>query len=67
LPPLAEEYKDRKTLILDLDETLVHSTFTVNPKTDFTISVHMLLTLRFVWRVRRVIYMYRRGQGWIIS
>ena len=29
LPPKSEEYKNKKTLVLDLDETLVHSSFQV--------------------------------------
>ena len=31
LPPIAPEHKGRKCLVLDLDETLVHSSFKVRP------------------------------------
>lgn len=31
LPPIAPEHKGRKCLVLDLDETLVHSSFKVSP------------------------------------
>lgn len=31
LPPIANEHKGRKCLVLDLDETLVHSSFKVRP------------------------------------
>jgi TFIIF-interacting CTD phosphatase-like protein len=36
LPPLL---KEMKTLILDLDETLIHSTFTKDTNADFTLPV----------------------------
>ena len=39
LPPPSNPNK--KTLVLDLDETLVHSNFIKNTKTDFTISVNI--------------------------
>ena len=32
LPPLSNEDKEKKCLVLDLDETLVHSSFKVNYK-----------------------------------
>ena len=32
LPPIKQELKGRKCLVLDLDETLVHSSFKVSPK-----------------------------------
>ncbi|KAJ3695273.1 hypothetical protein LUZ60_000650 [Juncus effusus] len=32
---------EKKTLVLDLDETLVHSTLTPTPSSDFTFSVHI--------------------------
>ena len=31
LPPVAKEHMGRKCLVLDLDETLVHSSFKVSP------------------------------------
>jgi len=43
LPPLspAEQAKGRKTLVLDLDETLVHSSFKPIPNADFVISIEL--------------------------
>jgi len=41
LPPLAPEHKNRKTLVLDLDETLVHSSFKPIPNPDFVISIEL--------------------------
>ena len=39
LPEKSEEYSDKKTLILDLDETLVHSSFTPFEKNDIILEV----------------------------
>ena len=39
LPPKSIEYLNKKTLILDLDETLVHSTTTYVEKSDITLEV----------------------------
>jgi len=41
LPPLSEAHKGRKTLVLDLDETLVHSSFRPVPSPDFIISIEL--------------------------
>ncbi|KAI5294567.1 phosphatase [Ascosphaera atra] len=41
LPPLEPHMKSRKCLVLDLDETLVHSSFKVLDKADFTIPVEI--------------------------
>ncbi|CDS12650.1 Putative Phosphatase PSR1 [Lichtheimia ramosa] len=41
LPPLAEEHTGRKCLVLDLDETLVHSSFKVIPNPDFIVPVEI--------------------------
>lgn len=41
LPPLQPHFKDRKCLVLDLDETLVHSSFKVLERADFTIPVEI--------------------------
>ena len=39
LPPKEKEFKNKKTLILDLDETLVHSSFTPFEKNDIILEV----------------------------
>jgi len=39
LPPKSQEFSDKKTLILDLDETLVHSSFTPFEKNDIVLDV----------------------------
>jgi len=41
LPPLSPEHKGKKTLVLDLDETLVHSSFRPVPGPDFIISIEL--------------------------
>jgi RNA polymerase II subunit A small phosphatase-like protein len=41
LPPLLPEEKGKKTLVLDLDETLVHSSFKPIPDPDFVISIEL--------------------------
>ncbi|KAI9319123.1 NLI interacting factor [Dichotomocladium elegans] len=41
LPPLAAEHSGRKCLVLDLDETLVHSSFKVIPNPDFVVPVEI--------------------------
>ncbi|KAF2751112.1 NIF-domain-containing protein, partial [Sporormia fimetaria CBS 119925] len=41
LPPLRPEFKGKKCLVLDLDETLVHSSFKILEKADFTIPVEI--------------------------
>jgi len=41
MPPMAPEMKGRKTLVLDLDETLVHSSFRPVPGPDFIISIEL--------------------------
>ncbi|WEW58296.1 NLI interacting factor-like phosphatase [Emydomyces testavorans] len=41
LPPIQPHLKDRKCLVLDLDETLVHSSFKILDKADFTIPVEI--------------------------
>ncbi|RJE19760.1 phosphatase [Aspergillus sclerotialis] len=41
LPPALPHLKDRKCLVLDLDETLVHSSFKVLERADFTIPVEI--------------------------
>jgi len=41
LPPLLPEERGKKTLVLDLDETLVHSSFKPIPDPDFVISIEL--------------------------
>ncbi|ORE05212.1 NIF-domain-containing protein [Rhizopus microsporus var. microsporus] len=41
LPPLSNEDKERKCLVLDLDETLVHSSFKIIPNPDFIVPVEI--------------------------
>ncbi|KAJ7072386.1 NIF-domain-containing protein [Mycena amicta] len=41
LPPLAPEHFGRKCLVLDLDETLVHSSFKPIPQPDFIVPVEI--------------------------
>ena len=40
LPPKSPEYLNKKTLILDLDETLVHSSFDPFPKNDIVLNIN---------------------------
>ncbi|KAF8829004.1 hypothetical protein HHX47_DHR3000694 [Lentinula edodes] len=41
LPPIAPEHAGRKCLVLDLDETLVHSSFKPIPQPDFIVPVEI--------------------------
>ncbi|KAK2756145.1 hypothetical protein FQN54_005553 [Arachnomyces sp. PD_36] len=41
LPPIQPRFQNRKCLVLDLDETLVHSSFKVLDRADFTIPVEI--------------------------
>jgi RNA polymerase II subunit A small phosphatase-like protein len=41
IPPLLESDKGKKTLVLDLDETLVHSSFKPVPNPDYIIPVEI--------------------------
>ncbi|ORZ24220.1 HAD-like domain-containing protein [Absidia repens] len=41
LAPISEQDKGRKCLVLDLDETLVHSSFKVTPQADFVVPVEI--------------------------
>ena len=41
LGPQPEHLRGRKTLVLDLDETLVHSQFNPNKNADYTVSVEI--------------------------
>ncbi|KAL1931643.1 hypothetical protein VTP01DRAFT_9786 [Rhizomucor pusillus] len=41
LPPVSSEHQGRKCLVLDLDETLVHSSFKIIPHPDFIVPVEI--------------------------
>ncbi|CAO3676297.1 unnamed protein product [Umbelopsis vinacea] len=41
LPPLANEHEDRKCLVLDLDETLIHSSFKFISNPDYIVPVEI--------------------------
>ncbi|KKA26226.1 hypothetical protein TD95_000032 [Thielaviopsis punctulata] len=53
LPPIAPEHKGRKCLVLDLDETLVHSSFKLLPQADFTIPVEIEGSYHNVYVIKR--------------
>jgi len=53
LPPLTEEYEGKKCLVLDLDETLVHSSFKPIPKPDFIIPVEIDRVVHHVYVLKR--------------
>jgi len=53
LPPLKPEYEGKKCLVLDLDETLVHSSFKPIPKPDFIIPVEIDRVVHHVYVLKR--------------
>lgn len=53
LPPRAPEFKGKKCLVLDLDETLVHSSFKILPQADFTIPVEIEGNYHNVYVIKR--------------
>jgi len=53
LPPLPPEEKNKKTLVLDLDETLVHSSFKPIPNADFVISIELESVIHRVYVLKR--------------
>jgi RNA polymerase II subunit A small phosphatase-like protein len=53
LPPIAPEHKGRKCLVLDLDETLVHSSFKILHQADFTIPVEIEGNYHNVYVIKR--------------
>jgi len=53
LPPLKPEHKGMKCLVLDLDETLVHSSFTPVPNADFIIPVEIENHVHQVYVLKR--------------
>ncbi|KAM0349790.1 hypothetical protein ACHAPU_003621 [Fusarium lateritium] len=53
LPAIAPEHKGRKCLVLDLDETLVHSSFKILHQADFTIPVEIEGNYHNVYVIKR--------------
>lgn len=53
LPPILEKDTGKKCLVLDLDETLVHSSFRVVNEADFVIPVQIDNVLHYVYVVKR--------------
>jgi RNA polymerase II subunit A small phosphatase-like protein len=53
LPPLKPEHIGKKCLVLDLDETLVHSSFKPIPKPDFIIPVEIDRVVHHVYVLKR--------------
>lgn len=53
LPPIQPEFKGRKCLVLDLDETLVHSSFKILNQADFTIPVEIEGQYHNVYVIKR--------------
>ncbi|PHH83709.1 hypothetical protein CDD82_4671 [Ophiocordyceps australis] len=53
LPPVALEHRGRKCLVLDLDETLVHSSFKILHQADFTIPVEIEGNYHNVYVIKR--------------
>jgi RNA polymerase II subunit A small phosphatase-like protein len=53
LPPMDERHKKRKCLVLDLDETLVHSSFKPVPEADFVVPVEIENIVHQVYVLKR--------------
>lgn len=53
LPPIAPRFKGKKCLVLDLDETLVHSSFKILHQADFTIPVDIEGQFHNVYVIKR--------------
>ncbi|KAJ3250801.1 hypothetical protein HK103_003170 [Boothiomyces macroporosus] len=53
LPPMDGQDLGKKILVLDLDETLVHSSFKPVPKADFIVSVEINNTIHKVYVLKR--------------
>ncbi|KUI57118.1 putative phosphatase PSR2 [Cytospora mali] len=53
LPPIQPDLKGRKCLVLDLDETLVHSSFKILHQADFTIPVEIEGNYHNVYVIKR--------------
>ncbi|KAH9893052.1 NIF-domain-containing protein [Xylariomycetidae sp. FL2044] len=53
LPPIEPRFKGKKCLVLDLDETLVHSSFKILHQADFTIPVEIEGNYHNVYVIKR--------------
>ncbi|KAI4182710.1 MAG: hypothetical protein LQ346_006514 [Caloplaca aetnensis] len=53
LPPVADRFRGKKCLVLDLDETLVHSSFKILHQADFTIPVEIEGQFHNVYVIKR--------------
>ncbi|TLS22879.1 uncharacterized protein PpBr36_05676 [Pyricularia pennisetigena] len=53
LPPIQPRFKGKKCLVLDLDETLVHSSFKILHQADFTIPVEIEGNYHNVYVIKR--------------
>ncbi|KAF9071145.1 HAD-like domain-containing protein [Rhodocollybia butyracea] len=53
LPPIAPQHIGRKCLVLDLDETLVHSSFKSIPQADYVVPVEIEYQFHNVYVVKR--------------
>jgi len=53
LPPLHAAHKGRKCLVLDLDETLVHSSFKLIPQADYVVPVEIEWQWHNVYVIKR--------------
>ncbi|KAL8774106.1 MAG: hypothetical protein Q9209_001214 [Squamulea sp. 1 TL-2023] len=53
LPPIADQFRGKKCLVLDLDETLVHSSFKILHQADFTIPVEIEGQYHNVYVIKR--------------
>ena len=56
LPPQDEANKGRMTLVLDLDETLVHSSF--NPVDNVDIVLPVIFKIKFRWNLKEKYFIY---------
>jgi RNA polymerase II subunit A small phosphatase-like protein len=53
LPPKSAKFDGMKTLVLDLDETLVHSNFSPNPKAEIIVPLELDGTMHYVYVGKR--------------
>ncbi|EJD52764.1 NLI interacting factor [Auricularia subglabra TFB-10046 SS5] len=53
LPPVLPAHQGRKCLVLDLDETLLHSSFKLIPQADFVIPVEIEFSWHSVYVIKR--------------